>query len=239
MTKPPFQIDLWFASLADGRIDREWAAAQLSTAESSRANQFRFDRDRDHYIVSHALLRRVLADQLNLSPTAILFEKGPAGKPSLAADHGSPIEFNLSHSGDQAMIGVTTDGPIGVDIESVSRSVDQAEIVNRFFSPREKSEWNQLSLADRSDAFFRTWTRKEAYVKARGNGLGHDSERYTVDFQSKFPTPLISDDLDPDAAQNYWIIPVAAPNGYRAACAAKMDLDHQITCDLHELVYEG
>lgn len=233
VTMPTFEIDLWFVPLAKGSIDLKWATAQLSAVEISRANRFRFEHDRDHYTASHAVLRRVLADRLNVSSAAVQFETGPTGKPRLAACHDASLEFNLSHSGDQALIGLTTGGPIGVDVEAMTRSVDQAEIVNRFFSTQERSEWNSLPLTDRPRAFFRAWTRKEAYVKARGDGLGHDSDRYTVNFHSKFPTPLVSDDLDPTAVNNYQIIPITAPAGYCAACVAKTAQDQKIVCNFH------
>jgi 4'-phosphopantetheinyl transferase len=115
-------------------------------------------------------MRSVLASYLEVEPEQVAFAYGPQGKPKLAcSDIG--LEFNLSHTGDLALCAITRERSVGVDIEHL-RPIDAAEqIITRFFSPREQAEFFESPLPDRPRTFFRAWTRKEALLKATGEGL--------------------------------------------------------------------
>lgn len=127
------------------------------------------------------MLRRLLGAELQRAPEALVFEAGTHGKPRLAgADAGSGLEFNLSHSGDHAMLGCAWRRELGVDIEQWRQMRDEAALVRRFFSPAEQAAYAALPAGRRSRGFFQCWTRKEAYVKAVGRGLGLPLDSFDV-----------------------------------------------------------
>jgi len=165
----------------------------LSRDEKLRAGRFRFERDRNRFIVARAWLRAVLAHYLEISPAKIVFSYGPSGKPVLAgALAGSELQFNLAHSGALALLAVTTTAPIGIDVEH-TRSIPEAEqLVCRFFSPREADFFHELEADARPAAFFNLWTRKEALLKATGEGIAHSLNRVEVSFLSHEPARLLS-----------------------------------------------
>jgi 4'-phosphopantetheinyl transferase len=214
------EVHLWFVSLLGSTEQRTTAHALLDETEQAQAARFHFEHDRNRFILAHAALRTVLGRTLEIAPAAVRFAKGPAGKPHLAGPDPVPLHFNLSHAHDHALIGLCRNFPIGVDLEWSGRAVEADDIVTRFFSPTEQQAWASLSSEERPAAFFRAWTRKEAYVKARGEGLGHASERYTVDFSPTGSAGLVSDELDPTAPARFQLQPTSAPNGYAAAWAA-------------------
>ncbi|MFX3681343.1 MAG: 4'-phosphopantetheinyl transferase family protein [bacterium] len=218
----PIPVDLWFVQLGGDERQRRAAQELLDPTEQARAARFRFDRDRDQYVFSHATLRQILGQRWGVNPNAIRYETGPAGKPACARPLGSDLSFNLSHAGDCALIGVTAGLQIGVDVEAMARTVDEREIVTRFFSTAERAAWDDFAASEKSTAFFRAWTLKEAYVKARGDGLGHDSQRYTVELRPDQPARLVADEIDPTAPARFKLFSVAAPIGYAAAVAVEV-----------------
>lgn len=144
--------------------------ATLSEAERLRGARFRFPTHGRRFLVARAGLRSVLGLYLDLDPSAIALTTGPAGKPRLAGDDG--IEFNLAHSGDVALVAVARGRPVGVDVERMRRGVPYERLADRFFAPSEAAALRQLPAAVRSAGFFACWTRKEAWLKASGLGLG-------------------------------------------------------------------
>jgi 4'-phosphopantetheinyl transferase len=160
----PGEVHLWRLRLDQGVADRP----VLSTAEQTRADRFRFDHDRQHFIAARSGLRRILGDYLDRDAAAIEFAYGAYGKPFLA---DGAIAFNLSHSGDLALVVVAVDRPVGVDLERIKPMADLEKLTARFFTAGEHQRIVQLDQDDRLLAFFRTWTCKEAYLKATGDGL--------------------------------------------------------------------
>ncbi len=152
-------------------VDVEAGAARgevLSAAERSRAERFRFEKDRNRFIVSHAALREILSGYTGRDPASIEFETLAHGKPALV---DAPLRFNLSHSAELALVAVAAGCELGVDIERIRPQLEMEAIARRFFSERETEALLEYSEAEREPAFFRCWTRKEAYVKALGGGL--------------------------------------------------------------------
>jgi 4'-phosphopantetheinyl transferase len=142
----------------------------LAQDERDRAARLRFERDRRRFIVARAALRELLGRYVGTLPDQVRFAYNAFGKPELSPEFGR-LKFNLSHSGDLGLIAVTWGADIGVDVEQI-RTSGFADIAQSFFSP---SELEQLSAVPRdlqARAFFRVWTRQEAYAKARGEGLG-------------------------------------------------------------------
>ncbi|HYE31500.1 MAG TPA: 4'-phosphopantetheinyl transferase superfamily protein [Methylomirabilota bacterium] len=161
----------------------------LGDAELKRAARFRSKKDQAHYICSHANVRRILAGYLGAVPKSLEFEIGPTGKPEL---EGKPLRFNLSHSGDVALLAVTRTAELGVDIEKV-RTIQERDLVAKcFFSPGELARYKALDEEIKATGFFQCWTRKEAYLKAVGTGITDGLDSFEVSFGPKAPACLLS-----------------------------------------------
>ncbi len=157
------------------------SAALLSDAERQRASRFAFDRDRRRFTVAQARLRQLLAERLGVRPEAIELTQGVHGKPTLARRCGYPdLRFNVSHCGDLAVYAFARGREIGIDVEAVRALCDADEIAARFFSRRENEAYLSLDPDDRPLGFFNCWTRKEAFIKALGEGLSHPLDRFDV-----------------------------------------------------------
>jgi 4'-phosphopantetheinyl transferase len=164
------------------RVERERAEdrAVLSAAELAQADRFVFARDRILYATAHAALRRVLGAVLGVAPGDVRFERDGSGRPLLAG--GGPA-FSLSHSGDRALVAVRESGRIGVDVERLRDGIDVDRFAARNFTAFERAQIEACGAggpAARRQAFFRVWTRKEAYVKALGRGLLHPLSAFEV-----------------------------------------------------------
>jgi 4'-phosphopantetheinyl transferase len=156
----------------------------LSAEERERAGRFRFDVHRRRYISGRGQLRRILAHHTGVAPEALVFSYGAQGKPSVGG-----IEFNLSHSGDVGVVALTRAAPVGIDVERIRPMDDLDGMARISFSPNERHNLQGLSGADKQEAFFRCWTRKEAYVKATGDGLGMPLDSFDVDL-GDHPAPI-------------------------------------------------
>ena len=163
------QVRLWTVDLSAAPRHMRPAADTLSDDERVRASRFRFDVHRRRFVAARAALRTVLADVVGTSPARICFQYSVRGKPSLADGLGAP-EFNLSHSDDLAVIAVSVEAAVGVDVECIRPVAELEGIISKYFSPAEQA----VILADAREAphaFFRYWTLKEAWLKTDGTGL--------------------------------------------------------------------
>jgi 4'-phosphopantetheinyl transferase len=173
--------DVWHASLEPGPDRLRELAATLSADESDRAARFRFDRDRRRFVAARGILREILGSLLGHDPAALLFVYGPQGKPALRAGSvGGEVFFNVAHSSDRGAFAVAAVPGIGVDVEVVRPVPDAGSIARRFFSREECAAIAALPAPLRLHAFFCCWTRKEAYVKALGEGLSHPLDGFAV-----------------------------------------------------------
>jgi 4'-phosphopantetheinyl transferase len=144
----------------------------LSSVEQDRASKFKFETDRRRYITAHAALRSILSIYVNSPARELQFASGPYGKPKLAPIHDKKkIAFNLSHSHELALIAVTQGREIGVDVERVREDFAFDEVAQRFFTTREVAALHALPLHLQREAFYKCWTSKEAFLKAKGTGL--------------------------------------------------------------------
>jgi 4'-phosphopantetheinyl transferase len=163
----------------------ESLAVLLSADERARAARFRNAAHGSRFIVAHGRLRQILAAMLGIAPAELQFAAGTHGKPSLAAEFAaSGLCFNLSHSDALGLLGWAWRREIGVDVEAWRQMNDEAALVRRYFSQAEITAWEAVSPAQRSEAFFNIWTRKEAYVKAVGRGLGLALDSFDVSLES-------------------------------------------------------
>ena len=153
----------------------------LEPDEVERANRFYFERDRKHFVVARGFLRLLLGWYLHAGPKQLQFAYGAWGKPSLANEFcESQLRFNMSHSHGVALYAVTQGREIGVDVEHVRAYFAGDYIARRFFSPHEVGDLRGLPEDDRVSAFFRCWTRKEAYIKATGRGMSQPLDGFDV-----------------------------------------------------------
>lgn len=171
------EVHVWSVSLGKtlGSV-----GATLSEGERQRAARIRADAPRQRFVLTRSALRALLARYLDAPPPSIAFVQGPHGKPALAESAESDLRFNLSHSGDQALLAFTCGHDVGVDIERVSGARDATAIASRFFATQEAEALRAIPEAARPAAFFRCWVRKEACLKALGEGIGHGLARIAV-----------------------------------------------------------
>jgi 4'-phosphopantetheinyl transferase len=203
--------------------------ALLSSDECERADRFRFQEDRDHFIVARATLRSVLAGYLGAEAHGLRFDYGAHGKPRLAVQSHSELRFNLSHSHGRALIAVALEREVGVDIECLRRAVADEQIARRFFSPREVASLAALPPAEQSAAFFRCWTRKEAYLKARGDGIFYGLHHFTVSLAPEDAPALLANTLHPEEVAR-WSLQSVDVGPEFAACAVAEGRDWTLTC---------
>jgi 4'-phosphopantetheinyl transferase len=166
--------------------------ALLSDEECHRASRFAFDRDRRRFVVARARLRQLLAARLKVRPESVELVIGTHGKPSLARRAGDPdIRFNVSHCEDIAVYAFAHGCEIGIDVEMVRAMRDADVVAARFFSRRENEAYVALEARDRPLGFFNCWTRKEAFVKAVGDGLSHPLDDFDVSLAPEEPARIL------------------------------------------------
>jgi 4'-phosphopantetheinyl transferase len=181
----PDTIDVYTMDLDHADPDRLYAL--LDAGERARARRFCFDIDRRRYIARRGQLRELLADHLGGSPQSITLTSNEFGKPFLA---GSDLRFNLSHSRNIALIAIARGGELGCDIEARDPSFPSGDIAEAFFSPNEARAFREIEAAHRVEAFFNCWTRKEAYIKARGLGVSLPLDSFEVSLAPDEPAAL-------------------------------------------------
>jgi 4'-phosphopantetheinyl transferase len=183
------QVHLWRISLEqdDGILDR--FRRMLEPEELDRAGRFRYERLQRHFVASRGFLRYLLARYVAGSPDDLRFLYNTYGKPSLAGERS--LQFNMSHSHEIALVAVTRDAAVGVDIEYIRSDFASEEIATRFFSRLEVETFSSLPREERVAAFFRCWARKEAYIKAIGKGLSQPLDGFDVTLAPDDPAELL------------------------------------------------
>jgi 4'-phosphopantetheinyl transferase len=216
------EVHVWRAELnPDAPALRElWGT--LSADERARAGRFHFQRDRDHFVAARGRLRDILSRYLGTPPDGLRFSYDGYGKPSLVgAVGGGPLRFNVSHSQGVALYAVTKGREVGVDVEFVREDFAGLEIAEHFFSRREVEALRAVAPGERASAFFDCWTRKEAYIKARGEGLSHPLHLFTVSLAPGRPAALLCTEDDPQEAARWSLVALFPGAGYRAALAVR------------------
>lgn len=216
------QVDVWRARLDLPAEALEQLDGTLSKEEKDRAARFYFPADRDRFIASHGCLRDVLRRYLHCEPGQLTFTADSYGKPALG-DHD--LEFNLTHSGDLALVAVTRGRKVGVDVERIRAGISSFVIARQYFSKAEVAELETLPIDGRQTAFFTCWTRKEAYIKAQGLGLTLPLESFDVSLLPDEPPGLRATRPDPEEAVRWTLFSPDVDPDYRAAvCAYGQDL---------------
>jgi 4'-phosphopantetheinyl transferase len=188
------EIHLWSFALVPPQDGLDSFVSVLDPAERQRAQRFKFPADKIRFVVGRALVRHILGCYLDKHPAELAFAYGAKGKPYFAErrDGSKPLQFNLSHCENVALFAVALVRDIGVDLERVRPIEDVDQLVARFFSTREAQKFCNLHPADRPAAFFNLWTRKEAWLKAIGEGIGQALNQVEVSFLPGEPPRLLS-----------------------------------------------
>ncbi len=204
---------VWLAHLDPGAATVDRLVAVLSPDERERAARFHFRRDAMRWIVARATLREILGAYLEMEPAAVAFTYGPKGKPGLSPAEGrADVQFSVSHSADLAAFAVTVDVPVGVDVERLRGLEDMDQIAARTFSGRECGALRSLPRGQRAAGFFNCWTRKEAYIKALGEGLSYPLDRFSVSLVPGTPARLETVEDQPSHVEAWTMeaLPVSA-----------------------------
>lgn len=210
------EVDLWCVQLHAPPDVVDAHAARLAADERVRTAAFRFDELRRRFIITRGSLRHLLGMRTGVDPAAITFTYAEGGKPSLA---NGGLHFNLSHAEEVAVFAFCATSEIGVDVEYI-RPIDGRDAISRrFFSAAECGELGSLPESERTLAFYHCWTRKEAYVKAIGQGLSHPLDRFTVSVRPGARAALLEVDGDADAGSRWLMHSFIPAEGYVAAVA--------------------
>jgi len=215
------EVHVWRASLDVTALQVQSLQQSLTGDEQKRAMRFYFRKDREHFIVARGLLRLILGRYLDIEPAQLRFWYSPYGKPALASEIGrNRLRFNVSHSHGLALYAITCGRELGVDVEFNRTDLAEEQIAERFFSPREVAALRALPANMQQKAFFRCWTRKEAYIKARGEGLTLPLDQFEVSLEPGKPAAMITN-VDPQEVARWSIQELTPGPGYVAALAVE------------------
>jgi 4'-phosphopantetheinyl transferase len=214
------EVCVWRASLNQSASEIGGLKLILSSEELERAERFHFEADWQRSIIGHGCLRLLLGKILDLPANSLRFEYEELGKPRLVPIQEKGLRFNVSHSGDQVLIAITKGRAVGVDVERIRADLDLDGLAARFFSTNERIGLASLTGPEKYEAFFTCWTRKEAYLKARGDGLSMPLDQFDVSIFPDQEARLLKTRHDPGDVERWTLQPVGVPAGYVATVAA-------------------
>jgi len=217
---PPGDVHVWCVFLDEMDSCRSELEQTLSGEEQARANRFRLERDRARYVIGHGILRTILGSYLDVEPEALEFCCGINGKPLLTNRFGpETIRFNISRSYGLALYAFSRDRDLGVDIEKMKPVPEMDRIVAQFFNPLEIKKYYLTPANERMVAFFRCWTRKEAYLKATGDGLFRPLDTFSILTDCDGIPRIIHNGKKQEAPDDWTIRDLSVREGYVAAIA--------------------
>ncbi len=190
----------------------------LSEDEKIKAGKYRFNKDMKIYVLARATLRFIISKYLKVDPNEIHFTYSKYQKPSLLKPKTN-LHFNVSHSGERVLIGFTEDSVLGVDIELIKYTEELTDVARRFFSDNEVSDFLTLSGEDQSIGFFNCWTRKEAFIKAVGQGLSFPLKEFDVSLLPAKEARLLSTHFNLKEKDKWSLFDIPMDGPYKAALA--------------------
>jgi 4'-phosphopantetheinyl transferase len=191
------EVHIWQAMLDVGETAVQRLSAHLTPDEEDRASRFVFEGHRDRFKVARGILRELLSSYVGQSPASVQIETGRFGKPALSRESRVPdVRFNLTHSDGLALYAFSLEREVGIDVEKIRSGTAFAEIAERYFSAQEVQDLRALPCELRPEGFFLGWTRKEAYIKARGGGLNISLDSFDVSLTPGQPVVLNSTDRE-------------------------------------------
>jgi 4'-phosphopantetheinyl transferase len=220
---PSGEVHVWFASLGQPPQAVQDSASPLSSDERVRAEQFCFDRDRQWFTSARSLLRTILGHYLGAPPASLVFRYGAKGKPALSGCWTGALEFNVSHARDGALYAFARDRRVGVDLEFVRPLDDLDEMAVRVLSEHEQVALGRATPTNKLRLFYEFWTRKEAFIKATGDGLSFPVRQ----IDASLPWGRSARRLGPDGGAGgtpTWTLQALAPDpAYAAALVVEGD----------------
>jgi 4'-phosphopantetheinyl transferase len=232
---PPLELALACREVAVWRISLEQSPARLGELaelltqdETARAQRFYFERDRIKFTIARGALRIILARYLNAAPASLTFSYGAQGKPALTGEQAW-LNFNLSHSGMLALCAVAQGRRLGVDIECERALNDAEAIAQQNFSAAEVAVFRALPMSLRNAAFFNCWTRKEAFIKAIGQGLSYPLDKFDVTLRPAEPARFLNIANDSVETARWTLRALMPAPGYTAALACEGEIS-QLHC---------
>ena len=216
------EVHIWRAYLNQAPSVVRSLLKTLTPDERRRAGKFHFLKDRDHFVVARGGLREVLSHYLPVQPYQISFSYNQYGKPMLSREmFGESLRFNVTHSHEIALYAITRESEVGLDIEFIRDDIASLEIAERFFAPSEILMLRRLPPGLQTPAFFNCWTRKEAFIKALGEGLSHPLDQFVVSLVPGYPARLIKTYCDPEEISRWSLVDITLDAGYVAALAVE------------------
>jgi 4'-phosphopantetheinyl transferase len=217
---PAGRVVVWKMRL-DSAERRDPAEGPLSADEVARANRFHFEKDRSQFVCCRSALRRLLGAYLDISPAELRFKYLSSGKPQLEEEQNPlDLQFNVAHSGDLALIAVGTGHQLGVDVEKIRGEVDTQSLAERFFSLREREGLRALPEPERVSGFFACWARKEAFLKATGEGLSFPLSKFSVTVDPNRDPEIQEINGSEQEGKRWFQADLPVGNEYRAALVA-------------------
>ncbi len=213
------RVHVWRASLDVPAARVQSLQRSLAMEELGRAKRYHFQKDRDRFVVARGFLRAILSEYLRTEASQLRFRYNPHGKPELLDSQG--LRFNVSHSDGLALYAVSRNREIGIDLERIRPELAGQDMAERFFSPWEVASLRSLPESMRADAFFACWTRKEAYLKAKGQGIALGLDQFDVSLTPGEPAALLSVVGHPEEAARWSLQELRPADGYMAAVAVE------------------
>jgi 4'-phosphopantetheinyl transferase len=218
---PPVEIHVWYRDLNFPFSQLEMCYELLSDDERERAARYHFDQHRNEFVLTRGTLRTLLGSYLEKSPASLAFSYSAQGKPYLAGEP-SNLRFNVSHTEGLAALAFARESEIGVDVEKMRPEREAHKLAERFFSESERRFLSHISGRELHEAFFRCWTRKEAYIKAKGGGLSIPLDEFDVSIAKHEPVALLGTRPDPNEAGRWALHDLPVKVGYAGALAVSV-----------------
>jgi 4'-phosphopantetheinyl transferase len=216
------EVHVWQAGLDIAGARLAALSALLSVEEHARAARFHQDVHRRRYLAGRGILRLLLSRYMDIPPEALCFKSGPGGKPELSAEcNPEELQFNRTDSEAWGLYAFCRNRRVGIDIERISDTRDCESVARAFFCPNEAVALFGLPEAQRLAAFYACWTRKEAYLKGRGDGLTFGLDRFEVSHLPNAPAALLATPFDPAETLRWSLFDLDVASGYVAALAVE------------------
>lgn len=213
----PGTLHLWYVDVGNELNENYYNL--LNRDERIKSEKYRFSQDQNMFITARAVLRILSGHYLKKDPIDIVFNYGPYGKPYFQDENS--LMFNISHSGSKAILGFGKVAAIGVDIENIKDNFDVLDIAGKFFSQSEIKSLAETSQEEQNRAFFRCWTRKESFIKAKGDGLSLPLDSFSVTLDDDIKARLIETKWNPSEKESWKILSFVPDNNYIGAVSVR------------------
>lgn len=223
---PPRDIHVWRINVNDYSNYLANFYKLLSYDEHKRTSQYHFEKDRKNFIIARGILRSIISRYLLITPEEIKFSYNAYGKPYLNPKNNGPLYFNISHSADLILYIFSKNNEVGIDVENIHPIDNFENIAEQFFSPRENIKLKSVPASLRLNSFFKCWTRKEAFIKAIGNGLSYPLHEFDVSLLPNEPATLLKVQRDPYLSSQWSLKALTPYPGYEAAFIFKVPCEN-------------